>query len=628
MVASTSAKSAEKGARIERKAFESVTVRFCGDSGDGMQLAGTQFTNTSAVFGNDVATLPDFPAEIRAPAGSLPGVSGFQLNFSSHDIHTPGDQVDALIAMNPAALKMNYRDVVPGGIIVVNEDAFTSSNLQKAGEKENPLDNDTLKGYRVYRVPMEKLTREAAGQYGLTTKAVGRCKNFFALGVVCWLYERPLDPIQRWIDRKMGKTPALADANKAALSAGYNYCDTVEIFPHAYRVEKAQIAPGKYRKITGNEAVALGLVSATRTAGKELLYASYPITPASGILEQLAQYLHLGVKTFQAEDEIAAVAAAIGGAFTGAVAATGTSGPGVALKGEALGLAVMTELPLVLVNVQRGGPSTGLPTKTEQSDYLQALFGRNGECPVAVIAPSTPADCFTMGIEAVRIAIEYMTPVILLSDGYLANGSEPWRIPQSKDLPRIKITHPTDVNGDGKFRPYQRNERGSRPWAIPGTRGLEHRIGGLEKQDGTGNVNYEPENHQLMTELRAKKVMNIAESIPDLKVEGSGDADLLVLAWGSTYGAIRTAVDRANAKGKKVAHAHLRYLHPMPKNTGDVVRRFKKVIIPEMNSGQLIFKIRADFLVDAKGVNKVMGKPFLVSEIETAIESALSELGQ
>jgi len=628
MIASSTATDAGKAKSPQRQVHESVTVRFCGDSGDGMQLAGTQFTNTSAVFGNDIATLPDFPAEIRAPAGSLPGVSGFQLNFSSREIHTPGDEVDALIAMNPAALKMNYKDVMVGGIIVVNEDAFTTSNLQKAGEKVNPLDTDLLKDYRVYRVPMEKLTREAASDFGLTTKAVGRCKNFFALGVVCWLYERPLEPIQRWIDRKMGKTPALADANKASLSAGYNYCDTVEIFPQAYRVKKAQIAPGKYRKITGNEAVALGLVTASRIAGKELLYASYPITPASGILEQLAQYLHLGVKTFQAEDEIAAVAAAIGGAYAGECAATGTSGPGVALKGEALGLAVMTELPLVVVNVQRGGPSTGLPTKTEQADYLQALYGRNGECPLVVIAPCTPSDCFDMAIEAMRIAVEFMTPVILLSDGYLANGSEPWSIPSSAKLPRIKVTHPTGLNGDESFLPYKRNEYGARPWAIPGTAELEHRVGGLEKQNITGNVNYEPDNHQLMINLRAEKVMSVAKTIPDLKVEGDPEADLLILGWGSTYGAIRTAVEHSNKEGRKVAHAHLRYLHPMPKNTGDVVRRYKRVIIPEMNSGQLIIKIRSDFLVDAKGVNKVMGKPFLVSEIESAINVALKELGQ
>lgn len=627
MIASTSANSAQKKSTPQRKVYETVTVRFCGDSGDGMQLAGTQFTNTSAIFGNDVATLPDYPAEIRAPAGSLPGVSGFQLNFSSHDIYTPGDQVDALIAMNPAALKMNYKDVVSGGIIVVNEDAFTPTNLHKAGEKQNPLDGDMLKGYRVYRVPMEKLTREAAGSFGLTTKAVGRCKNFFALGVVCWLYERPLDPIIRWIDQKMGKTPALADANKAALKAGYNYCDTVEIFPQAYRVEKARIAPGTYRKITGNEAVALGLVAAVRTAGKQLLYASYPITPASGILEQLAQYMDLGVKTFQAEDEIAAIAAAIGGAYAGVCAATGTSGPGLALKSEALGLAVMTELPLVVVNVQRGGPSTGLPTKTEQADYLQALFGRNGECPVAVLAPCTPADCFDMTLEAVRIAIEYMTPVILLSDGYLANGSEPWRIPRSAELPHIKVTHPVSTNGDGAFMPYQRDERGARPWAIPGTTGLEHRIGGLEKQNGTGNVNYEPDNHQLMINLRAQKVKNIARSIPDLKVEGDTESDVLVLGWGSTYGAIRTAVEKCNTAGSRAAHAHLRYLHPMPGNTGDVVRRYKKVIVPEINAGQLVMKIRADFLVDARGVNKVTGKPFLIAEIETAINTALQELG-
>jgi len=591
-----------------------------------MQLAGTQFTNSSAMFGNDVATLPDFPAEIRAPAGSLPGVSGFQINFSSHDIHTPGDHVDALIAMNPAALKTNYNDVVAGGIIIVNTDAFTKTNLQKAGEKENPLETDRLKSYRVYQVPMEKLTREVAGDFGLSTKAVGRCKNFFALGIVYWLFERPLDPTIRWIERKLGKQPALADANKAALRAGYNYCDTVELFPHAYRVVKAKIPPGKYRKITGNEAVSLGMVTAARLAGKELFYGSYPITPASGILEQLSGYASLGVKTFQAEDEIAAIAASIGASFAGSFTATGTSGPGIALKSEAMGLAVMTELPLVIINVQRGGPSTGLPTKTEQADYFQALFGRNGECPVAVLAAATPADCFNMAIEAMRIASEYMTPVILLTDGYLANGSEPWRIPHSKDIRPIAVNHPTTINGNGHFLPYMRDDKGARPWAIPGTEGLEHRIGGLEKKAVTGNVNYEPDNHQEMVRQRAQKVMNIVETVPDLKVEGDADAELLVLAWGSTYGAIRTAVERCNARGKRVAHAHLRYLHPMPKNTGDVVRRYKRVIIPEMNMGQLLVKIRADFLVDAKGVNKVQGKPFLISEIVTAIEEALGAL--
>jgi 2-oxoglutarate ferredoxin oxidoreductase subunit alpha len=473
---------------------------------------------------------------------------------------------------------------------------------------------------------MEKLNSIAAGQFGLSTKAVNRCKNFFALGIVCWLYERPLDPILKWIDAKMGTAPTLADANTAALKAGWNYCDTMEIFPQAYRVAKATIAPGRYRKITGNEATALGLVTAARLRGKELFYGSYPITPASTILEELSRMMHLGVRTFQAEDEIAAVTSAIGASFGGAIAATGTSGPGVALKTEAMGLAVMTELPLVIINVQRGGPSTGLPTKTEQSDYFQAMFGRNGECPLAVLAASTPSDCFEMTMEAVRIAIEYMTPVMLLTDGYLANGSEPWRIPESAKLARCKLTHPTEFNGGDRFLPYLRDERLSRPWAIPGTPKLEHRIGGLEKQDGTGDVNQEPDNHEFMVRMRAAKIAGIANSIPDLKVEGDPNADVLVLGWGSTYGAITTAVERTLTKGKKVAHAHLRYLDPMPKNTGAVVKRYKKVIIPEMNLGQLLLKIRADFLVDAKGINKVKGKPFLVSEIEAAINHSLEEL--
>lgn len=621
----TATTTAPRGRSAARQIAESVTVRFCGDSGDGMQLAGTQFTNTSSIFGNDVATLPDFPAEIRAPAGSIPGVSGFQINFSSRDIHTPGDEVDALIAMNPAALVSNYKDLRPGGLVIVNEDAFKQSNFDKAHLKSNPLDDGTLKGFRVYRMPMEKLTAEAAGQFGLNNKAVNRCKNFFALGVVCWLYERPLEPIIRWIEEKMGKMPAVADANVATLKAGWNYCDTVELFPQAYRVPKASIPPGKYRKITGNEATAMGLATAARLAGKPLFYGSYPITPASTILEELAGMTHLGVKTFQAEDEIAAVAASLGAAFGGALAATGTSGPGVALKSEAIGLGVMTELPLVIVNVQRGGPSTGLPTKTEQADYFQAVFGRNGECPIAVIAAATPADCFTMAMEAMRLAVESMTPVMLLTDGYLANGSEPWQIPAIEDLPRIRIEHPTSLNGDSHFMPYRRDQYGSRPWAIPGTEGLQHRIGGLEKQAVTGNVNYDPENHQAMIIQRKQKIERIAERIPEQTVEGNPHADLLVVSWGSTYGAITTAVERCNTQGRNVAHMHLRYLFPMPKNVGDIVRRYRKIIVPEMNMGQLLVKIRADFLVDAKGVNKVKGRPFLVSEIESAIKQALEE---
>ncbi|NOX58855.1 MAG: 2-oxoacid:acceptor oxidoreductase subunit alpha [Planctomycetes bacterium] len=620
----TSTAPTSKRTMVERKEHATVTIRFCGDSGDGMQLAGTQFTNSSSIFGNDVATLPDFPAEIRAPAGSLPGVSGFQINFSSHEIHTPGDRVDTMVAMNPAALKTNYKDVVPGGIILVNEDAFSKTNLQKAGLDVSPLEDATLRDYHVYKLPMGKLTTEAASGFGLSNKGVNRCKNFFALGVICWLYERPLAPIESWINSKMGRTPAVADANTATLRAGWNYCDTIELFPHAYRVAKAKIAPGTYRKITGNEATAIGLATAARRAGKELFIGSYPITPATTILETLAAMPQMGVKTFQAEDEIAAMCSTVGAAFAGACAVTSTSGPGLALKGEAMGLAVMTELPMVIVNVQRGGPSTGLPTKTEQSDYLQAMWGRNGECPMPVLAACTPSDCFEMAVEAMRIAVQYMTPVILLTDGYLANGSEPWKIPKSSSLPRFDVVHPTNSNGEA-FLPYKRNERGARPWAIPGTKGLEHRIGGLEKQAETGNVNYDPDNHQRMICERADKVAKVADSIPDLKIDGNPDAELLVVGWGSTYGAITTAVERANKRGQKVAHVHLRYLNPMPKNTEDVMKRFKKVIVPEMNMGQLIIKLRSDFLIDAKGINKVQGKPFLVSDIEAAIESALGE---
>lgn len=631
---------AKNGHHRQIQEVDAITIRFAGDSGDGMQLAGTQFTNTSALVGNDIATFPDFPAEIRAPAGTLAGVSGFQVHFSSHEIHTPGDVLNALVAMNPAALKTNLRDLEAGGFLIVNTDGFGKSDLDKAKYTVNPLEDGSLAGYRVIRVPITKLNRESVKECGLSPREQDRCKNFFALGLVYWMYERPLEPTLKWIQAKFGKNPAVLEANVRSLKAGYNYGETVELMPVQYRVSKAKIAPGTYRKITGNEAIALGLVAAVQQAGRTMVYSGYPITPASSILEQLADMRRFGVKTLQAEDEIAAVGVAIGASFGGAIGVTGTSGPGICLKSEAIGLAVMTELPLIIIDVQRGGPSTGLPTKTEQADLLQVMFGRNGECPAAVIAPQSPADCFEIAFEAVRIATRFMCPVFLLSDGYLANGSEPWNISEAAKLPKIDIKLATESNmdewngaahqlststdgeggGAGKFLPYRRDEMLARPWAVPGTPGLEHRIGGIEKQDVTGNINYEAANHEQMVHTRAKKIENIALTIPDLEVRGPADAELLVIGWGGTYGSIATAVTRAQRKGLKVAQAHLRYLNPMPKNTGDVLRRFKKILVPELNSGQLLMLLRAKFLVPAEGLNKVQGKPFLISEIETAIE--------
>jgi len=607
--------------RVQVVDLEEVTVRFVGDSGDGMQLAGTQMTNTSAVFGNDISTLPDFPAEIRAPAGTLAGVSGFQLHFGAHRLRTPGDTVNALIAMNPAGLRANFSDLESGGVLVVNEDAFTGGNLTKAGYDHNPLDDGSLKAFQLFRVPMEKITSEACADTGLSGRAIGRCKNFFALGLCYWLYGRSMDSTLRWIDEKFGTKPAVADANTKALKAGYYFGETTEVFQARYEVPPAKLKPGKYRRITGNEALAVGLVTAAHLAKKPLFYGSYPITPASDILHELAQFKRFDVRTFQAEDEIAAITSAIGASFAGVLAATGTSGPGLALKSEAIGLAVMTELPLVIVDVQRGGPSTGLPTKTEQADLLQAIYGRNSEAPVCVLAACTPADCFDMAIEAFRIAVEFMTPVILLSDGYLANGAEPWAIPDVASLPKFDIRHPTDA---ATFEPYHRDARLVRPWAIPGTPGLEHRIGGLEKRDVTGEVCYEPENHDHMVRTRRRKIDNIADTIPPLEVHGDSAGDLLVLGWGSTFGAITTAVERCQQNGLRVSSAHLRYLDPMPKNTGDVLKRFKRVLIPEMNLGQLSVRIRTIYLVDAMGLNKVQGRPFTVAEIQTKIEQLLS----
>ncbi len=599
----------------------SVTIRFAGDSGDGMQLTGTQFTNTAALLGNDISTLPDFPAEIRAPQGSLPGVSGFQVNFSSMDIRTPGDEPDVLVAMNPAALKVNLPDLHEGGILIVNENEFIKSNLDKAGYTSNPLTDGSLKGYRLISIPITDLTYNALAEMEMTKRNKERCKNFFALGIVFALFDRPLEPTYRWIEEKFGAKPEIAEANRRALKAGFDYADTTEIFTTHYRVRKANLPPGKYRKITGNEATALGFVTASELAGRPLFYGSYPITPASDILHELSRLKNFGVKSFQAEDEIAAMGAAIGAAFAGHIGLTGTSGPGVCLKSEAIGLAVMTELPVVIINVQRGGPSTGLPTKTEQADLLQALYGRHGECPVAVVAPASPSDCFTMAVEAVRLAVTFMTPVFYLSDGYIANGAEPWRIPDLSELPAIRAVLRQDPTG---FMPYDRDEQTlARPWAVPGTPGLEHRIGGLEKQHRTGNVSYDPANHDFMVRLRAEKIARIANFIPDLAVEGDPEGDLLVLGWGGTYGAIATATEELRRQGYRVSNAHLRYLNPFPRNLGDVLKRFKRVAVAELNLGQLNLLIRGTFLVDSVSINKVAGKPFKISELITRCKALL-----
>ncbi|MEW6209880.1 MAG: 2-oxoacid:acceptor oxidoreductase subunit alpha [Acidobacteriota bacterium] len=604
--------------------LDSVTIRFAGDSGDGMQLTGTQFTNTSAIVGNDISTLPDFPAEIRAPAGSLPGVSGFQLNFSNHDIRTPGDQPDVLVAMNPAALKVNLADLEPGGMLIVNTDAFNENNLKKAGYASNPLEDGSLAGYRLFKIAITTANRAALrGEVSISPKEIDRCKNFWALGLMYWLYDRPLDPTMRWIESRFKSKPELLKANQTALKAGFAYAEAAELFTTHYRVKKAAIAPGKYRQITGNEATALGFVAASVLARTPLFYASYPITPASDILHELSNRKNFGVKTFQAEDEIAAVCAAIGAAFAGHLGLTGTSGPGLALKSEAIGLAVMTELPLVVVDVQRGGPSTGLPTKTEQADLLQSMFGRNGECPVAVVAPATPGDCFHMAIEAFRIAVGHMVPVIYLSDGYLANGAEPWRVPHIEELPPIEVKFQTDPKG---FAPYMRDpETLARQWAVPGTPRLEHRIGGIEKQDITGNVSYEPENHMHMVLTRAEKVARIADDIPDVEVFGEDEGRLLVIGWGSTHGSITSAVEEMQRRGKRVSSIHLRYLNPFPRNLERLLGRFDRVLVPELNMGQLALLLRARYLVPAISYPKVKGKPFKISELLARMEEVYED---
>jgi 2-oxoglutarate/2-oxoacid ferredoxin oxidoreductase subunit alpha len=606
--------------------LDRAVIRFAGDSGDGMQLTGDRFTTSSALFGNDLSTLPDFPAEIRAPAGTLAGVSAFQVHISDHDILTPGDYPSVLVAMNPAALRANLGDVTPAGTIIVNSDAFEERNLQKAGYSDNPLTDGTLSSYTVYEVPMTSMTMEAVKPSGTKPRDAERSKNFFALGLISWLYGRPQDPTLVWIDDRFRKTPMVAEANTLAFKAGWNFGETAELFPSTYEVKPATLKPGTYTNISGNTALAWGLIAAGQLAKLPLFLGSYPITPASDILHELSKHKNFGVRTVQAEDEIAGIGAALGAAYAGSLGITTTSGPGIDLKAETVGLAVSLELPLLVIDIQRGGPSTGLPTKTEQADLLQALFGRHGEAPVPIVAPSTPGDCFYVAIEAARLALKYRTPVFILSDGYLANGAEPWPVPEVDDLPDISVPFATEtnhVNADGtaEFWPYLRDpETFARPWAIPGTPGLTHRIGGLEKADGSGDVSYDPVNHERMSHLRVAKVAGIAADIPDVEVDDpDGGADILVLGWGSTYGAIQAGVRRVRSQGRQVAHAHLRHLNPFPRNLGEVVRSYRQVLVPEMNLGQLVRLIRADFLVDAKGLSKMRGKPFRAEEIEDAI---------
>ncbi len=604
--------------------LESVVIRLAGDSGDGMQLTGGQFTRTAALLGNDISTLPDFPAEIRAPAGSLPGVSSFQLNFSSRDIFTPGDAPHVLVAMNPAGLKTNVGDLEDGGILVINTDAFTKANLNKASYQTNPLDDGSLARYRVFKVPITTQNAKALEGLEMSTRQAERSKNFWALGLLYWLYNRSMDNTVRFLEQRFtgAERATILEANKRAMLAGYNYGDTTEIFTTAYRVRKANLPAGTYRNITGAEAAAMGFVAAARMFDKPLFYTAYPITPASEVLHEIAQFKHFGVKTFQAEDEIAAVCAAIGASFGGSIGLTCTSGPGIALKSEAINLAHAVELPLVIADIQRAGPSTGMPTKTEQGDLLQCMFGRNSDSSCAIVAAATPGDCFYMAMEATRLAVQFMTPVFFMSDGYLGNGSEPWRIPASSDLERYTIIHPTDP---ATFAPYRRDPNTLvRPWAIPGTPGLEHRIGGVEKADITGNISYDPHNHEKMTIMRNEKIARIVDYIPLQEVYGDPEGDLLVLSWGSTYGAAITAVHKLRDQGASISHAHLRYLNPFPKNLGDILQRFKKVVIPELNLGQLRLLIRARYLVDAVGLPKVQGLPFKVSEIVAKCEELLA----
>ncbi|MDI3318970.1 2-oxoacid:acceptor oxidoreductase subunit alpha [Pinibacter soli] len=607
--------------------LQDVVIKFAGDSGDGMQLTGTQFTNNTALMGIDLATFPDFPAEIRAPQGTLPGVSGYQLRFSSDRVFTPGDECDVLVAMNAAALKANLKSLKKGGKIIVNTDGFDAKNLRLANYPDgvNPINDDSLSSYEVIKMDVTKMTREALKEYELGTKEKDRAKNMFVLGFLYWMYNRDMESSIKFLEDKFGKKEVILNSNIKALQAGFNFGDTTETFTTTYRVEKAKMQAGTYRSIMGNQAVAMGLIAASQKSGLPLFIGTYPITPASDILHELSRHKSFGVRTFQAEDEIAGITSAIGAAYGGSLGVTTTSGPGMALKTEAMGLAVMLEIPLLIVNIQRGGPSTGLPTKTEQSDLLQAYYGRNGECPMPVISASTPSDCFATVYEAVRIAVQHMTPVIFLSDGYIANGAEPWKFPKAEDLQEIKVKFKTELgHEEEKFQPYLRDEKLVRPWAIPGTAGLEHRIGGLEKQNITGNVSYDPENHQLMVKIRQEKVDKIADYIPDQQLDsGPEKGKVLVLGWGSTYGAIKSAVSEIQAEGHAVSHAHIKYLRPFPKNLGDLIKKFDKVLIPEINNGQLIKIIREQFLIDAKGYNKIMGVPITKGELVEAIKGLL-----
>jgi 2-oxoglutarate/2-oxoacid ferredoxin oxidoreductase subunit alpha len=607
------------------KEKEQVVVRFAGDSGDGMQLVGSRFTDATAVLGNDLATLPDFPAEIRAPAGTLAGVSAFQIHFASRDILTPGDHPNVLVAMNPAALKANIGALEKGGTVLANEDAFSKNNLKKAGYADNPLTDHSLDDYQLVPVPMTSMTVRATEDIeGITPRDAARSKNLFALGLISWMYGRPTDVSVEWIEQKFAGKPAIRDANLAAFRAGYNFGETAELFAVHYEVKPAPAEPGLYRNVDGTTATALGLIAASVRSSLPLFLASYPITPASELLHELSRHKRFGVRTMQAEDEIAAANIALGAAFGGQLGVTATSGPGLDLKAETIGLAVALELPMVVIDVQRAGPSTGMPTKTEQGDLLTAMYGRHGESPLPIVAPSTPGQCFDAALEAVRIAVRYRTPVILLSDTFLANSSEPWRVPSVEDLPEIDPAFATEENTEGGFWPYVRDESLARPWAVPGTPGLQHRIGGLEKEDLTGNISYEPENHERMTRLRAAKVAKVAESIPPLEADHVDGAEVLVLSWGSTYGVARAAVRRVRLSGGKVDHAHLHHLSPMPSNTRDLLRSYRKVVVPETNMGQLVKIVRAEFLVDAESVTKVQGLPFFAEELEEAIRERLA----
>jgi 2-oxoglutarate ferredoxin oxidoreductase subunit alpha len=608
--------------------LQDVVIKFAGDSGDGMQLTGQQFTNNTALLGIDLATFPDFPAEIRAPIGTLPGVSGFQLHFSSNKVYTPGDIADVLVAMNAAALKVNLKSIKPGGKIIANIDGFDSKNLRLANYPDgvNPLEDGSLDSYELIKIDVTKLTRESLKDFtDLGTKERDRAKNMFVLGYIYWMYNRTLDNTIDFLKEKFGKKDTILQSNIKVLQAGYNYGDTTETFTTRYKVEKAKMPAGTYRSIMGNQALTYGLIAAAEKSGLPMFLGSYPITPASDILHELSKYKNFGIRTFQAEDEIAAITSTIGASYGGQLGITTTSGPGMALKAEAMGLAVMLEIPLVIINIQRGGPSTGLPTKTEQSDLMQAYYGRNGECPMPIVASSTPSDCFEAAFEACRIALQHMTPVVLLSDGYIANGAEPWKFPKADDLPNIEVKFKTELSeGEEKYLPYLRDEKLARPWAVPGTLGLEHRIGGLEKQNITGNVNYEPENHQLMVNIRQEKVDKIAQYIPEQKLDsGPEKGKVLVLGWGSTYGAIKSAVLELQAEGHAVSHAHIRYIRPFPKNLGDIIKNFDKVLIPEINSGQLIKIIRDVYMVDAQGYNKVMGVPIYKSELVDVLKKML-----